>query len=196
MAGQCLYFLRPSFLRKQSSSADASFSEKSSPAKPRTEYLDGVRGAASLIVFSLHWNHVHFPSVNSGWGYKDKTSLWLLPFVRLTYSGAAMVAVFFVVSGFVLLHRFVQRMDRHKYPELLAGLSSITFRRAIRLCLPAFASSLMAYVCADLGIISAPNKVDGKPFEHGLTAYLEFLDLETNPWNWNADFFGFYNPQL
>ncbi|RYO98435.1 hypothetical protein DL766_009732 [Monosporascus sp. MC13-8B] len=196
MAGQCLYFLRPSFLRKQPSSADASFSEKSSPAKSRTEYLDGIRGAASLVVFSLHWSHVHYPSVNSGWGYKDKTSLLLLPFVRLIYSGAAMVAVFFVVSGFVLSHRFIQRMHRHEYPELLAGLSSITFRRAFRLFLPAFASSLMTYVCADLGIISVPNKVDGKPFEHGLTSYLEFLDLESNPWDWNADFFGFYNPQL
>ncbi|RYP41340.1 hypothetical protein DL767_001097 [Monosporascus sp. MG133] len=107
-----------------------------------------------------------------------------------------MVAVFFVVSGFILSHRFIQRMHRLEYPELLAGASSITFRRAIRLFLPAFASSLMAYVLADLGIISAPKKIDGKPFEHGLTAYLEFLDLESNPWDWNADFFGFYNPQL
>ncbi|KAK7746555.1 hypothetical protein SLS62_009352 [Diatrype stigma] len=170
--------------------------EKPALPKSRTEYLDGVRGVASLIVFALHWTHVYYPSVNSSWGYKDNTSLWLLPFVRLIYSGAAMVAVFFVVSGFVLSHRFIQRMHRHEYPELFASLSSITFRRAIRLFLPAFASSLLAYICTDLDLVSVPNKVDGKHFTHGLAAYFDFLDMESDPWNWDVSFFGFYNPQL
>ena len=197
VAAQCLAFVRPSFLQRQSAVNGASTSsEKAASPASKTEYLDGVRGVASLIVFCLHWSHVHYPSVNTGWGYQGRTSLWLLPFIRLVYSGAAMVAVFFVVSGFVLSHRFIQRMHRHEYPELLASLSSITFRRAIRLFLPAFVSSLMAYICADLGLVSIPSKVDGKTFEHGLPAYLDFLDMESNPWNWDADYAGFYNPQL
>ncbi|KAI1252565.1 hypothetical protein MGN70_007166 [Eutypa lata] len=197
VAGQCLALLRPSFLQRQSATSDSSLSsEKAASPKSRTEYLDGVRGVASLIVFSLHWSHVYYPSVNSSWGYQDRTSLWLLPFVRLIYSGAAMVAVFFVVSGFVLSHRFIQRMHRHEYPELFASLSSITFRRAIRLFLPAFASSLLAYVCTDFGLVSIPSKVDGKRFTHGLTAYLDFLDMESDPWAWDVSYFGFYNPQL
>ncbi len=197
VAGQCLAFFRPSFLQKQSPTADTSLSsEKASSPKSRTEYLDGVRGVASLIVFILHWTHLFYPSVNSSWGYKDRTSLLLLPFVRLIYSGAAMVAVFFVVSGFVLSHRFIQRMHRHEYPELMASLSSITFRRVIRLFLPAFVSSLMAYISADLGMVNIPAKVDGKPFQHGLEAYLDFLDMESDPWEWDVTFSGFYNPQL
>ncbi|KAI1393177.1 acyltransferase family-domain-containing protein [Hypoxylon trugodes] len=193
---QCLAFLRPSFLAKRSPTSEAS--EKSNaPRKPHsTEYLDGVRGVASLIVFILHWAHVPYPSINSGWGFKDNTSFWLLPFIRIIYSGAAMVAVFFVVSGFVLSHRFVQRMHRHEYNDLLSGLTSLTFRRAIRLFLPAFASSTMAFVCAYLGLISVPEKVDGKPFEHSFSSYIEYLDMESNPWDWTMDFSGFYNPQL
>ncbi|KAI5860617.1 acyltransferase family-domain-containing protein [Durotheca rogersii] len=193
---RCLAFTRPSFLRKQS---PASGSEKYGEAsrKPHsTEYLDGVRGVASLIVFILHWSHIPYPAVNSGWGYKDNTSFWLLPFVRIVYSGAAMVSIFFVVSGFVLSHRFIQRMHRQEYTELFASLTSLTFRRAIRLFLPAFASSTLAFVCAYLGIVNVPRKVNGRPFEHGVASYLEYLDLESNPWDWSTNFSGFYNPQL
>ncbi|ORY62576.1 acyltransferase 3 [Pseudomassariella vexata] len=200
--------MRPSFLRSSRRAAadklpsdkkpsSLSLDIKSTPAKKySTEYLDGVRGVASLIVFILHWSHIEYPVVNSGWGYKDQRSFWLLPFVRLIYSGAAMVSVFFVVSGFVLSHRFIQRMHCHEYETLYAGLTSITFRRAIRLFLPAFVSSLLAFVAACTGIISIPNRVNGARFEHGLSAYVEFLDMESNPWDWTAQPFGFYNPQL
>jgi peptidoglycan/LPS O-acetylase OafA/YrhL len=191
---QFISFMRPSFLNKQATLVE--ITEKVARRKSSTEYLDGVRGVASLIVFILHWSHNPYPSVNSGWGHGDKTSLWLLPFIRLVYSGAAMVSVFFVVSGFVLSHRFVQRMHRQEYPELFAALTSITWRRAIRLFLPAFASSLMALLCVCLGIIDVPKKVNGQPFKHGLVAYLDFLDAESNPWDWAADYSGFYNPQL
>ncbi|KAI1105650.1 acyltransferase family-domain-containing protein [Jackrogersella minutella] len=192
----CVDFMRPSFLGKRSPTSESS-EKPSAPRNPRsTEYLDGVRGVASLIVFILHWTHIPYPSVNSGWGYKDHRSFWLLPFIRIIYSGAAMVSVFFVVSGFVLSHRFVQRMHRRDGTELLAGLTSLTFRRAIRLFLPAFASSTMAFICACLGIVNVPKKVDGKPFVHSLSSYLEYLDMESNPWDWTADFSGFYNPQL
>ena len=186
--------MRPSFL----GSAIRAQSEKSpvAPKKYATEYLDGVRGVASLIVFILHWSHIPYPSVNSGWGYENNSSLYLLPFIRLIYSGAAMVAVFFVVSGFVLSHRFIQRMHRREYAEVSSGLTSITFRRVIRLYLPSLASSLMAFLGACIGIVHVPKKVEGKPFSHSLTAYLDFLDRESNPWEWNAEFFGFYNPQL
>lgn len=197
LLGSCMAFLRPSFLGKTAPMSDTS--EKPvlrSKAKHPTEYLDGVRGVASLIVFILHWSHRFYPSVNSGWGYKDNTSFCLLPFVRLIYSGAAMVSIFFVVSGFVLSHRFIQRMHRREYLELSSTLTSITFRRAIRLFLPAFASSSVAFVCACLGIVSVPEKIHRKPFHHGWSAYLDYLDMESNPWTWDLDFSGFYNPQL
>ncbi|KAI2613193.1 acyltransferase family-domain-containing protein [Hypoxylon fragiforme] len=199
---QGLAFMRPSFLRKRapppsSSSSDSPEKANAPLRKPHaTEYLDGVRGVASLIVFILHWTHIPYPSVNTGWGYKDNTSFWLLPFIRIIYSGAAMVSIFFVVSGFVLSHRFIQRMQRQEYTELFSGLTSLTFRRAIRLFLPAFASSSMAFICASLRIVNVPRKVEGKPFHHSLGAYVDYLDRESNPWDWAADFSGFYNPQL
>ena len=190
-----LSFIRPSFMSKRKATIDAA---EKVPYTPRhsTEYLDGVRGVASLIVFILHWSHMSYPSVNSGWGYRENKSFLLLPFIRILFSGASMVSVFFVVSGFVLSHRFIQRMHRGEYSELYTGLTSITFRRAIRLYLPAFVSSLMAFVAACFGLIVIPKRIDGIPFEHGLDAYVRYLDSESNPWNWELDFSGFYNPQL
>ncbi|KAH7029471.1 acyltransferase family-domain-containing protein [Microdochium trichocladiopsis] len=185
-----LSFLKPSFLHRVEHS---DISEKTSRPPSRTEYLDGVRGVASLIVFNLHWIHVVYPSVNSGWGYKHH-ELWLLPFVRLFYSGAAMVSIFFIVSGFVLSHRFIQRM--HRGEDIFNGLTSLIFRRFIRLFLPAFASSFMAYVCASVGVLSVPDKNGGKPFHHGIPAFVDYLDLESNPWDWELAMSGWYNPQL
>ncbi|KAI0536384.1 acyltransferase family-domain-containing protein [Xylaria digitata] len=188
--------MRPSFLSR-TTQKPAPMEERTSPKKKyTTEYLDGVRGVASLIVFILHWSHNSYPAVNSGWGYENNTSFWLLPFVRLIFSGAAMVSVFFVVSGFVLTHRFIQRMYKLEYNELFSGLTSLTFRRAIRLYLPSFASSTLAFICVCLGLVSIPSKVEGKRFHHGFHAYLDYLDAESNPWDWTANFVGFYNPQL
>lgn len=214
-AVSALAFMRPSFLQRRLPAEGAGagvLSEKpaATAAKKKyasTEYLDGVRGVASLIVFILHWSHIPYPAVNSGWGYKDNTSLWLLPFVRLVFSGAAMVSVFFVVSGFVLSHRYIQRMHQHARQDdrqlradgeqqLYSSLTSLTWRRALRLFLPSFASSSMAFVCACVSIVTVPRKVQGKPFEHSFHAYLDYLDAESNPWDWAADYFGFYNPQL
>jgi peptidoglycan/LPS O-acetylase OafA/YrhL len=184
----CLAFMRPSFLRPTGGGT----SEKAS-SYSKTAYLDGVRGVAALIVFIFHWTLRFYP-VRHGWGYKYD-SLWLLPFVRLLFSGAAMVAVFFVVSGFVLAHRFIRRMHAGEYAELYAGLTSITFRRAVRLFLPAFVSSLMAFVCADLGLVKVPAKVEGEPFEHSLSTYIDYVDSESDPFTWDMKA-GWYNPNL
>ncbi|KAI1288819.1 acyltransferase family-domain-containing protein [Xylaria venustula] len=188
--------IKPSFL-SQTTQNPTQLGEIVTPKKKlTTEYLDGVRGVASLIVFILHWSHKYYPAVNSGWGFEGNTSFWLLPFIRLIFSGAAMVAVFFVVSGFVLTHRFIQRMYNKQYNELFSGLASLAFRRAIRLYLPSFASSTLAFICVSLGLVPVPSKVDGHRFHHGFNAYLDYLDIESNPWNWDAHFDGFYNPQL
>lgn len=196
---QLLIFVIPSFLKR--SPGSISLSEKAplpviSQKKHSTEYLDGVRGLASFVVFIFHWTHIQFPGVNSGYEHQKNSSTWQLPIIRFVYSGAAMVSVFFVVSGYVLTHRFAQKMHRHEFDSLYSGLTSLTFRRAIRLFLPALASCMLAYVCASLGIIPIPKRVGGKKFQHGLPALLKYLDLESTPWTWDAYMKGFYNPQL
>lgn len=194
-----LVFAIPSFLRKSHDANNTFVSEKpvlDAPKKLSTEYLDGVRGLASVIVFVFHWSHIQFPGVNSGYASHKHSSIWQLPLIRFLYSGAAMVSIFFTVSGFVLTHRFIQKMHRGEYASLYPSLTSLTFRRAVRLFLPALASCILAYMCASLGLISVPTRIGGKPFHHGFAALVQYIDKESDPWTWDPFMKGFYNPQL
>ena len=200
MALRLLVFMLPSFLRKTPNVTSPKTTEKSvlpgCPQRPSTEYLDGVRGVASVVVFVFHWTHIQFPRVNSGYDGNSNLSLWQLPIIRLVYSGAAMVSIFFAVSGFVLTHRFIQKMHSGDWNGLYPSLTSLAFRRAVRLFLPALASCVLAYTCACLGLISVPANIGHKPFHHGFWALLQYLDKETDPWTWEPFMKGFYNPQL
>lgn len=164
--------------------------------KHPTEYLDGVRGLASFIVFAFHWTHIHYPQINSGYHARQNPTIWALPFIRTLYAGSAMVSIFFVVSGYVLTHRFVQKMHRHEFESLFSGLTSLTFRRALRLFLPSLGSCLLAYTFASFNLISVPENIDGIRFNHGFSELLKYIDLESSPWTWDTHMKGFYNPQL
>lgn len=61
-----------------------------------------------------------------------------LPFLRLLYSGAPMVAIFFVVSGFSLSFKAlsVMRSPQCQSEKAFDALSSSVFRRGIRLLMP------------------------------------------------------------
>ena len=188
---QLLTFTIPSFLkRKPSVTSNLSEEEpwKTLVAQKRhpTEYLDGVRGLASFIVFLLHWTHIQYPGINSGYGTGDNTSIWQLPMIRLLYSGAAMVSIFFVVSGHVLTRRFVQHVHQHEYESLFASLTSLAFRRAIRLFLPSLISCLLVYICASFNLVELPKKAGEKKSHHSLKALMNYLDSQSNPWTWNT----------
>lgn len=163
-----LLFTVPTFLRSTPHVAVSNGSEKQSPMDipPKTfstQYLDGVRGLASFIVFVFHFTHLLFPSTNSGFIVgSNNTSIWQLPMIRFAYSGAAMVSIFFIVSGYVLTHRYIQKMYRQEYLSLYTSLTSLTFRRALRLFLPSLASCILAFICASFGIVVPSKKMHGK----------------------------------
>lgn len=107
-----------------------------------------------------------------------------------------MVSIFFTVSGFVLSHRFIQKMQAGELESMYRGLTSVAYRRALRLFLPSFASCTLAFVCASLGLIKVPTRIKGVRFHHGPAAFLQYIDRESNPWSWDMYMEGFYNPQL
>jgi peptidoglycan/LPS O-acetylase OafA/YrhL len=197
---QLLLFSIPSFMRSVPGPISNNGSEKQThtddPKKSSTEYLDGVRGLASFIVFIFHFTHMHYPSTNSGYGVGQHPSIWQLPIIRFVYSGAAMVSIFFVVSGYVLTHRYIQKMYRHEFGTLYSSLTSLTFRRALRLLLPALASCVLSFICASVGFLAVPKKINHKPFNHGIAALFRYIDDESNPWTWDQYMEGYYNPQL
>lgn len=157
-----LRFAMPGFSRSTPQTVDDSYEKQlpmNTPKTHSTQYLDGIRGLASLIVFIFHFTHLLFPSTNSGYIVGSKnTSIWQLPMIRFAYSGAAMVSIFFIVSGYVLTHRYIQKMYQQEYLSLYTSLTSLTFRRALRLFLPSLASCILAFFCTSIGIVVPPTK--------------------------------------
>lgn len=105
-----------------------------------TAYLDAVRGYAALIVFFYH-----------GW---NKTTFWVLrlPLIRTFFlAGPGMVAVFFVISGYVLSYRILKLMRNKESALLLDAFSSSMFRRWLRLYGSTAIATLIAACCVSLG---------------------------------------------
>ena len=169
------------------------------PEEPRraTDYLDGLRGVASLFVFFDHYLvRVHNRIVHEGFGNEDHWNILQLPFVRTVYSGPAMVAIFFVISGYVLSQRCLVAIRNRQQEKLHNALTSMTFRRAIRLFLPSVVISLIALSFVLVGILGPEWPEDwtwGEEFEN--FQYRILYDL-FKLWDWGITYDHWYAPQL
>lgn len=111
--------------------------------------LEGVRGIAALMVVLHHIVFAFYMSLNTGDMNVKHTAL---PYeneiygtpLALVYAGSFAVAVFFVLSGFVLSTGFFQT----KSQDVVNKLAST---RYLRLMIPALASVLLAYLLIKLG---------------------------------------------
>ena len=115
-----------------------------------TSYLDGLRGVAAFIVFIDHFAVNYFDLLRRGYGSTaDDFYLIQIPLVRLFYSGRASVAIFFVISGFVLSYKPLKQVHTGQSSLLLDTLASSVFRRGLRLYIPVavgtFLSMLMSH---------------------------------------------------
>ncbi|KAI5244802.1 hypothetical protein E4T42_07056 [Aureobasidium subglaciale] len=125
-------------------------------------YLDGMRGLAALFVFFYHLSYSSHDVLTAygGTGKPDEHHEFLkLPFIRFFYTGPAMVSIFYVVSGYALSYKPVKLMRNKSWKDLLHTLSSATFRRAIRLYLPCFVSTLMIVLLVRLGAYDATRSI-------------------------------------
>lgn len=111
-----------------------------------TSYLDGLRGLAALFVFFQHYigpfdlnKHEHGFGEN-GHYYQFAS----FPFLRVIFAGgSAAVAVFFVLSGYVLSKSPLKLLRNEKCEGLASRLLSAALRRPIRLYLPTLAITLI-----------------------------------------------------
>jgi len=102
--------------------------------RSRLDYLDGLRGIASLVVVIHHFRLVfcggQIPEVIPGSGWNPSLQMFFM-------NGGFAVAIFFVLSGFVLS----QSSDKGK-----STLPARLLSRYLRLTLPMLASLLLSYV--------------------------------------------------
>ncbi|KAB8336730.1 hypothetical protein FH972_021039 [Carpinus fangiana] len=148
LLGRSLYFMIPSFIQAKI---------HSNPTPERihpTAYLDGMRGLAAFAVYLCHLSYQFF-FITYGYGQGEPgENAWLiqLPIIRAFYSGPPAVSIFFVISGYALSYKPLKQMRAYQYDGLLQTMSSSTFRRAFRLYLPCFFSTLMVFCMLRLRI--------------------------------------------
>ena len=112
--------------------------------------LEGLRGLAALMVVASHYVHAFYPSLATGnMGFQHMTyedNIYGTP-LTLAFAGTFAVAIFFVLSGFVLTIGFFQT----KKIDIIKKLAS---KRYLRLMLPALASIFLCLVLMKLNIAS------------------------------------------
>ncbi|KAH6678790.1 acyltransferase family-domain-containing protein [Plectosphaerella plurivora] len=118
-----------------------------------TAYLDGLRGVAALVVYFNHGGYPWFYRLKFGYGATEEDTLFLqLPIVRAMHSGRASIAIFFVISGFVLSYKALIQMHQGKRHLVLNTLAGTTFRRPFRLFMPIAASTAVTALFVNLGL--------------------------------------------
>jgi peptidoglycan/LPS O-acetylase OafA/YrhL len=109
-----------------------------------TSALDGLRGIAALFVFFFHILFAYQQFTEYGYGEGEDNMRWIqLPFLSLWYRGHSMVAIFFVVGGYVLSIKPLTLVHSHRQSEAHSALVSSVFRRGLRLYLPAIAVTFL-----------------------------------------------------
>lgn len=128
--------------------------------------LDGLRGIACLLVFNQHFSYNYSQAFLEGWnGQEDRQWIIQLPIIRILWSGNAMVAIFFVISGYVLSYKPLRQM--HSDPDrAFRTINSAIVRRGIRLYLPSFIAIFMCMLFVQAGA-----------FERGREAYKDEWSL-------------------
>ena len=165
-----------------------------------TDYLDGLRGVASLFVFFGHYlagGKHDVKDIHYGFGYDESNSnVFQLPFIRTIYSGSAMVSIFFVISGYVLSQQCILSMRAGKQDKLHTALTSMTFRRAIRLFLPSIIISALALACVFLGLLE-PQHPKNWNWAKELGNFWFHINKDLfKVFDWDISFHHWYSPPL
>jgi peptidoglycan/LPS O-acetylase OafA/YrhL len=110
----------------------------------KIQYLDGLRGLAAFIVVLNHFVLAFYPALFSGTDLHTHLAQGREFFLsgtmfNLLYNGDFAVCIFFVLSGFVLSHKFFLQ-KRHEI------LVESAVKRYVRLAIPVAFSVILAYV--------------------------------------------------
>ncbi len=158
--------------------------------EPRFVYLDGVRGLASLMVALSHYVIAFYTTLLTGLAAQSHFP-WDIALGQSTlivlYNPNLGVAVFFILSGFVLAASVAERQPA--WPALV-------LRRWVRLCLPLLGSTLLIYLALLAGAfhsVQAAAAVTKSPWLVQLYPPLAYT-LPLKDYIWNCLFTVFTSP--
>lgn len=194
--------LTPTFARMQTPDDEPEPLQVQPSNRSDTAYLDGLRGIAAFIVFTLHLWMPFDRSTVLGFGPGLSYGIFNLPILRVVRSGKAMVRIFFIISGYVLTlsparHYFAGSGEHH------SKLGKALIKRPFRLFLPPIATTLLAMLLVRLGAFQTAEGMEALPahlpaqtiilrqtFFDQLLDWVGFVAQKlTNPWGWVEDLF-------
>jgi peptidoglycan/LPS O-acetylase OafA/YrhL len=144
----------------------------------RIVYLDGIRGIAALMVFFYHYLLAFYPAlfvfkpefVHSPSNFE--ISIGKTP-INILYSGGFAVCIFFVLSGYVLSHKyFISRSYEY--------LASSAIKRYFRLGIPIFASVMISF--SILSFNGYTNYQLGSQYTKSTFWFTEQWNIQPNFW--------------
>ncbi|KAL4922514.1 acyltransferase family-domain-containing protein [Aspergillus aurantiobrunneus] len=122
--------------------------------------LDGLRGWACLLVFNFHFLFTYTWKVAVGWGFNNENFyLYQLPIIHVLVSGHIMVAIFFVISGYVLSYKPLKLIHSRSWEETFISVTSSTFRRGLRLYVPSIVGIFLVLIAVRLGAYNYSQKI-------------------------------------
>ncbi|KAL8953438.1 MAG: hypothetical protein Q9222_000712 [Ikaeria aurantiellina] len=180
-----LIALLPSFIHPRR--ADTEPNKERISARNNMPFLDGLRGAAALTVFNYHFAHgTYAQSMDRMYGAEGHNKhFFQLPVIRVLYAAEASVAIFCVLSGYVLSRRLLTRERANAVPSILA----LALQRELRLFAPAVAASLLPYLaqrCGWMPVKGLPEEYV-RNLQNDTRMYLAYLCTLLNVMTWEID---------
>jgi peptidoglycan/LPS O-acetylase OafA/YrhL len=163
-----------------------------------TRWLNGMRGVASLIVVLSHLLAGTHTELYFGYGQGPSHHKWFLqlPIIRLLYGGNAMVAIFFVISGYAISTDALKYAHKRDWESLYERISSSALRRTGRLLIPTLITSFLVAIVAETAIFehkqlpAAIFAVTARPrgsIVQQLSGWLREIWSLFDPWTWNTE---------
>jgi peptidoglycan/LPS O-acetylase OafA/YrhL len=145
-----IWLFIPSFLQSRG------IPRTDSHGRNHIKFIDGLRGAAAFAVYMEHFISPLHPALLGPYTAEDSSSLLQLPFLRLVYSGSALVAVFFILSGFVLSRTVLHLTHEGKHHQAYSTLASSILKRGIVLYTPAVICTFFVMLACTASLYEDP----------------------------------------
>lgn len=161
-----------------------------------TAYLDGLRGFAALLVYIHHhtlWSHrhsVHDDTIlEKAFGFNGEYHFATFPGIRNFFTGGHLaVAVFFVISGYVLSAKPLSLIHAGENLKLFDSLASAFFRRWFRLFIPVMVTTLAFvtswHVLGYWNSVCEPKPTLGEELWNWYVEFKNFSFVFKDGWRW------------
>ncbi|KXX74585.1 hypothetical protein MMYC01_209453 [Madurella mycetomatis] len=166
-----------------------------------TAYLDGLRGFAAFLVYIHHqtlWSHSLQDGaiLESAFGLKGEFHFATFPIIRNFFTGGHIaVAVFYVISGYVLSAKPLSLIHDGEHLKLFDNMASAFFRRWFRLYIPLMVTTFVFvtswHIFGYWSAVCESNATLGEELWNWYVEFKNFSFLFKDGWLWVS-----YNPHL